>query len=152
MWINSPYGSLLIPMAMKTNSVVHIILQVGGFIFLAQLVLLMLVWGGKNPLKYIPAEPLAGRQCHGATNEMELKIEVSHDDVIQWKYFPRYWLFVRGIRRWPLDSHHIGRWREALMFSLVCAWTKNRGNNADALCVGNFLEDYLHIRLVVSLF
>ena len=22
-----------------------------------------------------------------------------HDDVIKWKYFPRYWPFVRGIHR-----------------------------------------------------
>ena len=29
---------------------------------------------------------------------------VMHDDVIKWKHFPRYWLFVRGIRRWPVDS------------------------------------------------
>ena len=25
----------------------------------------------------------------------------SHVDVIKWKYFPRYWPFVRGIHRWP---------------------------------------------------
>ena len=24
---------------------------------------------------------------------------VSHDDVIKWKHFPRYWPFVRGIHR-----------------------------------------------------
>ena len=24
----------------------------------------------------------------------------SHDDVIKWKHFPRYWPFVRGIHRW----------------------------------------------------
>ena len=26
--------------------------------------------------------------------------ENSHDDVIKWKHFPRYWPFVRGIHRW----------------------------------------------------
>ena len=25
--------------------------------------------------------------------------EISHDDVIKWKYFPRYWPFVREIHR-----------------------------------------------------
>ena len=30
--------------------------------------------------------------------------EVSHDDVIKWKYFPRYWPFVRGIHRSPVNS------------------------------------------------
>ena len=31
-----------------------------------------------------------------------------HDDVIKWKYFPRYWPFVRGIHRSPVDSPHKG--------------------------------------------
>ena len=26
------------------------------------------------------------------------------DDVIKWKHFPRYWPFVGGIHRWPVDS------------------------------------------------
>ena len=26
------------------------------------------------------------------------------DDVIKWKGFPRYWPFVRGIHRWPVNS------------------------------------------------
>ena len=44
-----------------------------------------------------------------------------HDDVIKWKYFSRYWPFVRGIHRWPVNSPHKGQWRGALMLSLVCA-------------------------------
>ena len=27
-----------------------------------------------------------------------------HDDVIKWKYFPRYWPFVRGMHRSPVNS------------------------------------------------
>ena len=27
-----------------------------------------------------------------------------HDDVIKWKHFPRYWTFVRGIHRFPVNS------------------------------------------------
>ena len=45
-----------------------------------------------------------------------------HDDVIKWKHFPRYWPFVRGIHRWPLNSPHKSQWRGALMFSFICAW------------------------------
>ena len=105
-WINSPHGLPLIPMAAKNYSVVRTILQVGGVLFIAQLLFLILAWRGKNPLKYTPAASLAGRQCHGGTNEREQKIEVSHDDVIKWKYFPRYWPFVRWIHRWPVDSPH----------------------------------------------
>ena len=36
-----------------------------------------------------------------------------HDDVIKWKQFPRYWPFVRGIHRSPVNSLHKGQWRGA---------------------------------------
>ena len=29
-----------------------------------------------------------------------------HDDVIKWNHFPRYWPFVRGIHRSPVNSPH----------------------------------------------
>ena len=48
----------------------------------------------------------------------------AHDDVIKWKHFPRYWPFVRGIHRSPVNSPHKGQWRGALMFSLICALNK----------------------------
>ena len=41
-----------------------------------------------------------------------------HDDIIKWKHFPRYWAFVRGIHRSPVNSPHKGQWRGVLMFSL----------------------------------
>ena len=47
-----------------------------------------------------------------------------HDDVIKWKHFPRYWPYVMKNHRSPVDSPHKGQWREALMFSLMCAWTQ----------------------------
>ena len=34
----------------------------------------------------------------------------------QTETFPRYWPFVRGIHRSPVDSHHKFQWRGALMF------------------------------------
>ena len=40
-----------------------------------------------------------------------------HEDVIKWKHFPRYWLFVRGIHWSPVNSSHKGQWRGAFMFS-----------------------------------
>ena len=45
-----------------------------------------------------------------------------HDDVIKWNHFPRYWTFVRGIHRSPVNSPHKGQWRGASVFSLICAW------------------------------
>ena len=55
-----------------------------------------------------------------------------HGDVIKWKYLPRYWPFVRGIHRSPVDFPHKGQWRGALMFSLICACTNGWANNRDA--------------------
>ena len=55
-----------------------------------------------------------------------------HDDVIKWKHFPRYWPFVRGIRRSAVNSPHKGQWRGALMFSLICAGINAWVNNRDA--------------------
>ena len=55
-----------------------------------------------------------------------------HEDVIKWKHFLRYWPFVRGIHRSPVNSPHKGQWREALMFSLICAWMNGWVNNREA--------------------
>ena len=56
----------------------------------------------------------------------------THDDVIKWKHFPRYWPFVRGIHRSPVNSPHKGQWRGALMFSLICVWINGWVNNREA--------------------
>ena len=69
-----------------------------------------------------------------------------HDDVIKWKHFPRYWPFVRGIHRSPVNSPHKGQWRGALMFSMIFAWINgwviNRGASdwdATALIITSLL-------------
>ena len=54
------------------------------------------------------------------------------DDVIKWKHVPRYWPFVRGIHRSPVNSPHKGRWRGALMLSLICIWINDCVNNRGA--------------------
>ena len=59
-------------------------------------------------------------------------IKSQHGDVIKWKHFPRYWPFVRGIHRSPVNSPHKGQWRGALMFSLICAWISAWVNNREA--------------------
>ena len=46
--------------------------------------------------------------------------------------FPRYWPFVRGIHRAPVNSPHKDQWRGALMFSVICVWTNGLVNNRDA--------------------
>ena len=39
-----------------------------------------------------------------------------HDDVIKWGHFPRYWPFVWGIHRSPVNSPHRGQWAELNCF------------------------------------
>ena len=55
-----------------------------------------------------------------------------HDDVIKWKHFPRYWPFLPGIHRSPVNSPNKGQWCGALMFSLICVWINSRVNNREA--------------------
>ena len=67
------------------------------------------------------------------------------DNEIQWgmspwwrhqmKTFPRYWPFVWGIHRSPMNSPHKGKWRGALIFSLICAWIDGWVNNREAVDV-----------------
>ena len=57
---------------------------------------------------------------------------ISHDDVIKWKHFPRYWPSVRGIHRSPVNSSHKGQKRGALMFSLILARINGWVNNGEA--------------------
>ena len=55
-----------------------------------------------------------------------------HDDVIQGKLFARHRPFLRAIYRSPLNSPHKSKWRGALVFSLIWAWTNGWVNNRDA--------------------
>ena len=63
---------------------------------------------------------------------VDLLVNNTHDDVIKLKHFPRYWPFVQGIDRSPLNSLHKGQWRKALMFSLIWAWMNGWVNNHEA--------------------
>ena len=61
-------------------------------------------------------------------------VKLLHDDVSKWKHFLRYWPFVRGIHRSPVNSPHTeGQWRRALIFSLIYAWTNGWVNDHDAV-------------------
>ena len=54
---------------------------------------------------------------------------VFHDDLIKWKHFPHYWLFLQGIHWSPVEFPHKGQLREALVFCLICAWTNGWVHN-----------------------
>ena len=70
----------------------------------------------------------------------------SHDDVIRWKHFPRYWPLVWGIHRSPVNSPYKGQWRRALMFSLICAWIYGWVNNGEA---GDLRCHHAHYDVIV---
>ena len=53
-----------------------------------------------------------------------------HIDTVN--HFPRYWPFVRGIHRSPVNSPHKSQWRGDLMFSLICVWINSWVNNREA--------------------
>ena len=70
----------------------------------------------------------------------------NHNDVIKLKPFPRYWPFVRGIHRSPVNSRHKGKWRGALMFSLIWVWISSWINNREA---GDFKRYRAHYDVIV---
>ena len=63
-----------------------------------------------------------------------VKWQSSHDDVIKWKHFPRYWSVVQG------------QWRGALIFSLFRSWTKDWINARDA---GDLIRHRAHYDVTV---
>ena len=74
-----------------------------------------------------------------------------HDDVIKWKHFPRNWPFVRGIHRSPVNSPHKGQWRGAVMFSLICVWINDWGNNREAGDLRRYRAHYDVIVIISSI-
>ena len=73
-------------------------------------------------------------------------IRLTRDDVIIWKHFPRYWPFVRGIHRGPVNSPHKGQWRGALTFSLISARINGWVNNGEA---GDLIRHRAHYDVTV---
>ena len=52
--------------------------------------------------------------------ENQVHIIPVHHDVMEWKHFPRYWPFVRGIHR------------STLIFLLICVWINDGVNHQEA--------------------
>ena len=74
------------------------------------------------------------------------RLSASYDDVIKWKPLLRYWPFLRGIHRSPVNSPNKGQWRGALMFSLICAWINDWINNWEA---GDLKRHHAHYDVIV---
>ena len=85
----------------------------------------------------ITAHPVITLQWQVSYGPPNLVIIVPADTLVPcWRHqketFPRYWPFVRGIHRSPVNSSHKGQWRGALMFSLICVWMNDWVNNREA--------------------
>ena len=81
-------------------------------------------------VNFIPQSVQLTISLHWFRNDSASEQVTSHDDVIKCKHFSRYWPFVPGTHRSPVNSSHRGQWRGALMLSLICAringWVNNR--------------------------
>ena len=73
-------------------------------------------------------------------------LPITHDGVIKWKHFLRYWPFVWVIRRSPVESPHKSQWRGALMFSLIRARINGWVNNREA---GDLRSHRAHYDVIV---
>ena len=67
----------------------------------------------------------------------------------QMETFSRYWPFVWGIHRSPVNSPHKGQWHGALMFSLICVWINGWVNNRET---GDLRRYRAHYGVIVMSF
>ena len=78
----------------------------------------------------------------------------SHDNVVKWKHYPRYWPFVRGIHLSPVDSPHKGQWRGPLISSLIYVWTNGCANKQWFWCIYSCIyiffwwHIFVHIQMI----
>ena len=72
-----------------------------------------------------------------------------HANVIKWKQFPRYWPFLRGIHRSPVNFPHQVQWRRALMFSVICALNIRLGKQSEA---GDLRRHCVHYDVIIMKF
>ena len=73
-----------------------------------------------------------------------------HHNAIEWKHFPRYWPFVRGIHRSPVNSSHTkDSDAELRCFLGSVPWTNIWANNGDA---GDLRRHHTHYDVIVMVF
>ena len=100
-------------------------------------------WSGSHKISRYLEQLTSNAKIDTDTNHQNV-----HDDVIKWKHFPRYWFFVRGIHRSPVNSPHKGQWRGALLLTLICARINGWVNNREA---GDLRRHRAHYDVIVML-
>ena len=74
-------------------------------------------------------------KCYGLTRSREIWVQNEFPIITLYNgniKAPRYWPFVQGIHRSPVNSPHKGQWHGALMFHLICTWINGWVNNREA--------------------
>ena len=107
----------------------------------------LIIWTNDS-LAYCPIYAFLGSMSYHSEQNGQ-RLLPTHDDVIKWKHFPRYWPFVRGIDRSPVNSPHKGQWRGTSMCSLICDWINDWANNRDA---GDLIPYRTHYYVTVMVF
>ena len=98
-------------------------------------------WGWRNLYRPYPQMRPSAAPCldlHRASTSFWNK----HDDIMTWKCFPHYWLFMRGIDWSPVDSlahkepgpcratvtwccrKNFSQWEHSFLWKLCCHWLK----------------------------
>ena len=77
-----------------------------------------------------------GKPCHS---------DFTHDDIIKWRHFQRYWSFVRRIHQWPGDSLQ-GQWHGTLDVFFDLPPNKCWANNREA---GDLRRHHGHYDVIV---
>ena len=81
--------------------------------------------------------------CSTKKYQCKASIAFLHDDVIILKHFPRYWPFVLGIHRWPMNSPHKG---QSFYVFLSAPWINLWVNNREA---GDLRRNRAHYDVIV---
>ena len=93
-----------------------------------------------------PREMFDWLPCHSAyarwAPNISATILIPPPPPIKWKHFSRYWPFVRGIHRSPVDSPHKGQWRKASMFPLIYTSTNGWVNNRETGDLKHYRDHY----------
>ena len=84
----------------------------------------------------------------GIAKSVFVQWSLCNDDVIKWKHFPRYWPFVRGIHRSPVNSPHKDQRGGALMFSLICALNKRLSKQSWGWWFDTLIRDDIVIKII----
>ena len=84
------------------------------------------------------------QRIHSRNFAHKLSLRQSHDDVIKWKHFPRFWPFVPVTGEFPSQSSDAELW-----CFLICAWTNDWINNRDA---GDMRGHRAHYDVTVMMF